>query len=597
MSKLYINITKIIHESDFKKIEKNGDQYVQLLKSFDMSIENSWQKRMDFKRPGLAPDGTKVLDVYFRLDDQNPSFDPADPNLFAVACASALSKVFKGENLLSCFFKKGSPECWVSVFPLDNRRLNPEKWLDQRHEDKFNFDITVYIEKFIRSEIAPDLFVTGESTGNSMKDLGYSDSLIKFQAPEYQEEDFKVLNYDTPETDTQIQTQMPYDKMREVTLEVLKFFTNGPEKTRYERALRGDDERPSDVIEAVKQHIRQNKKTYGEISDKDIDIIAKRLYNAMFQNYILDPLINDRNISDIKVLSPYDIRVKAKGNRFTSNLKFMDGNDYWRFIKGIAERSHLDIKSNAVNVFSDVDSNPNFRLRVNITTPYINSVRWPYLHIRKISKQKIGMDYLLKAQMLDEKIKDYLIYKARTGKGMIFTGKGASGKTTLMNCLLDYIPFNKSGLVIQESNELFSDVHPDLMFQTVQVNVGKGMPVYTLEDLARNGLLTDLDYFIIGEVKGAEAKYFINAADTGHRCWCSVHSPSSTDAIDKLADYVMYSTKYSKEEATYMLKDLGTVIFMKNFKVCEISEITGWDDEKKMLKYSLIYRRPGVMDI
>lgn len=108
------------------------------------------------------------------------------------------------------------------------------------------------------------------------------------------------------------------------------------------------------------------------------------------------------------------------------------------------------------------------------------------------------------------------------------------------------------------------------------------------------GLLTDLDYFIIGEVKGAEAKYFINAADTGHRCWCSVHSPSSTDAIDKLADYVMYETKYSKEEATYMLKDLGTVIFMQNFKVYEISEISGYDYKTKSLIYTPVYKRPVI---
>ena len=123
------------------------------------------------------------------------------------------------------------------------------------------------------------------------------------------------------------------------------------------------------------------------------------------------------------------------------------------------------------------------------------------------------------------------------------------------------------------------------------------------------GLLTDLDYFIIGEVKGAEAKYFINAADTGHRCWCSVHSPSSTDAIDKwcsvhspsstdaidkLADYVMCETKYSKEEATYMLKDLGTVIFMQNFKVYEISEISGYDYKTKSLIYTPVYKRPVI---
>lgn len=63
-------------------------------------------------------------------------------------------------------------------------------------------------------------------------------------------------------------------------------------------------------------------------------------------------------------------------------------------------------------------------------------------------------------------------------------------------------------------------------------------------------------------------------------------------AIDKLADYVMYETKYDKREAEYMLKDLGTVIFMKNFKVCEISELDGWDNTSQHIKYKQIYKRP-----
>lgn len=46
--------------------------------------------------------------------------------------------------------------------------------------------------------------------------------------------------------------------------------------------------------------------------------------------------------------------------------------------------------------------------------------------------------------------------------------------------------------VIQENEGLFSNKH----LNEIQ---------FDLKDLARNGLLTDLDYFIIGEIKGGEA--------------------------------------------------------------------------------------------
>ena len=119
---------------------------------------------------------------------------------------------------------------------------------------------------------------------------------------------------------------------------------------------------------------------------------------------------------------------------------------------------------------------------------------------------------------------------------------------------------------------------------------------YDLKELAKNGLLTDIDYFIIGEVKGEEAMYFINACDTGNKGWCSVHSPSSEEAINKLADYVMYASKYNRREALYMLKELQVVVFMKNFKVAEISEVDGWDEERQMLKFKTVFRRQDLVD-
>ena len=160
------------------------------------------------------------------------------------------------------------------------------------------------------------------------------------------------------------------------------------------------------------------------------------------------------------------------------------------------------------------------------------------------------MQQLIDAGMASEKTFEYLMNAAANRDGILFTGKGASGKTTMMNFLIDKIPHSYSGLVIQENEELFSD-HPDLMFQHTVMNRGEGKIQYDLKDLARNGLLVDLDYFIIGEIKGGEALYMLN-------------------------------------EAMQMLTHINTVVFMKNFKVAEIAEVVGWDDVNKKLIYKNI---------
>ena len=41
-----------------------------------------------------------------------------------------------------------------------------------------------------------------------------------------------------------------------------------------------------------------------------------------------------------------------------------------------------------------------------------------------------------------------------------------------------------------------------------------------------------------------------------------------------------------------MLKNLGTIVFMKDFKVTEISEISGYDDKTGHITYNLVYKRP-----
>ena len=300
-------------------------------------------------------------------------------------------------------------------------------------------------------------------------------------------------------------------------------------------------------------------------------------------------LIEDKDISDIRIINENNIRIKRLGKREGTNLKFKSKDEYIKFVNLIATKNRVNLSDlNASQIFTDKDTSPNFILRFAISTGFLNSTELPYVHIRKIPKNKVTIDKLIERKMLDEKTKEYLIDKAKNGTGLLFTGKGASGKTTLMNALLEEIPEDKSGLVIQESEELFSNKHPELMFQQIIMNRGEGKIQYNLGDLARQGLLMDLDYFIIGEIKGEEARYFLNAAYTGHKCWAYVHGMNSIEAIDKLTDYIKDATNYSKTDILKMLKYISPIVYMENYKVKEISEIIGWDEKEKQLIFKRI---------
>ena len=344
---------------------------------------------------------------------------------------------------------------------------------------------------------------------------------------------------------------------------------------------------------ASKDEVNEVLKRYLKSKKEDETIIDKVL--DKFETYIfrygeIDSLIKDETISDIKVLSYDNIRIKQLGKRKTSDIKFKTKEDFISFVNMIAVKNQINISNiNALQVVTDKTTYESDILRINISAPFVNSTSGYYVHIRKIPKKKKDLETLEKLGMFSAEEKEYLVEKIKKGCSIIFTGKGASGKSTLMNTLIDEIPFERSGLVIQESEELFSDIHPDMMFQCVKDSKGESKVKYTLKELAINGLLIDLDCFTIGEIKGGEALYFLNASYTGHSCYASVHGNSSTSALSKLADYVKYESDYTREEILSMLQEIDIVVFMKNFQVKEISETNGFDYDKKEIIYNKVF--------
>ena len=327
------------------------------------------------------------------------------------------------------------------------------------------------------------------------------------------------------------------------------------------------------------------------LNDKEAEELTDRFIKSIEGYQILEELINDESISDIKVLSFDNIRVKRNGKRESTNIKFKDNDEYKKFIKVVAATNEINLsRINAMQTFLDKDSNDKFRLRFNISTEYINSNDLPLLQIRKIPKKKYTKEQLIQLGLFTNEQNDYLIKKLEEGNLILFTGKGASGKTTMMNYLIDQISHQKSGLAIQENDELFSDTHPEMIFQHVVTNKGEGKIQYLLKDLAVNGLLIDLDWFIIGEIKGGEAMYLMVAANTGHQCMASVHGNSAIEAMDKLIDYMTWESRYSKEELCSMFKHMDiTIGYCKDFKLAEITNIKGYDEEKKEFKYHKVF--------
>lgn len=323
---------------------------------------------------------------------------------------------------------------------------------------------------------------------------------------------------------------------------------------------------------------------------EDRDYFMDKIKRALFSYYILIPLINDPQVSDIKVLAPDKINVKIDGIHYSvDGLKFVDADDFFTFTLGLMRRNGAK-PINGISKFTDTKFCDNYILRFDVTFPQINVSGFPVVHIRKMEKNKMMISDLIKAGMLDEKMAAYFKDKLRTSKGIVIAGPSACGKSKFLNALVEEIPFTEAGLAIQEADEIFAKNHPNIMCQHMYFGAN-GNVLAGMDKLGENGLVCDVKYFIIGEIKGAEARDFLRAANTGHICLCTVHTPSAEETIPRLADYVMRGTRYSMEEAERLLKDLEIIVYVDRFKIREITEVLGYDEEQKKLIYRTVYLR------
>ena len=336
----------------------------------------------------------------------------------------------------------------------------------------------------------------------------------------------------------------------------------------------------------VNQYIKDKMK----VSKEKKELVLKGFESFIWKYDIIDELIDDDEISDIKIYDWDHIRVKRLGKRETSEIKFRSEKHFKKFVEHTAMKNKVSISDqNAAQNFTDKYSSDKAILRFNITTGFINSNENYLLAIRKILKNKYTTEQLIEFGFFTQELVDYLKDRIVTGGGILIGGQGGSGKTIALNWLIDRIPHDKSGLCCQENEECFTKTHPDIAFQHTVANRGEGKIEYTLQDICRNGLLLDIDYFIIGEIKGAEALYLFNAVYTGAKGWATVHAASAEEAMKKLVDYIKYNSDYKQEDALQMLKHLDTIIFMKEFKISEVVEVLGWDNEKKDLIYKKVF--------
>ena len=324
--------------------------------------------------------------------------------------------------------------------------------------------------------------------------------------------------------------------------------------------------------------------------ENDVNVMLKRLRNALFEGYVLQPLIDDPDISDIKVVAPDDIRVRIRGKAYLSNASFLNNRDLCNFIHSIGLRNNREIFTRPFTRFVD-KFDENYRLRFSITMPRILQGNCPVMHIRKVPKKKPGIEELMRRGMLTPIVVEYLKDKAKTGRGVGFFGPPGSGKSTLLNEWIEFIPKCDECLCIQENDELFTE-QKGWIFKTPDLSYDEeGNPFgVTMDALGQMALVEGCNRFIVGEAKGGEMRSVASLLNTGCSVALTAHSNSARESLPRLADMVTTGSTFSMETAKNMISGFDVIVYMEKYKVREILENTGYNRQTDEFEYRTIYK-------
>lgn len=333
-----------------------------------------------------------------------------------------------------------------------------------------------------------------------------------------------------------------------------------------------------------------SKYSFNEI--EQIYNIIEDIFNKMFGYDILQKYIDNKDISDIRVVKYNRIYTKSKGIWKREDTKFESEEAFYDYVRYCILKNNSNINYDIPII---VVSDKKYNLRIEAGLPPVN-VFSPSIVIR-IHRNDVNINLeraFIVDDMIDANIYMLLNEAILNEKNIIICGKGGSGKTTLLKALINKIPDNMAITTNEETMELF--IEGKNVIQREILDNREESKKITLEKLTKHSLVMSNDVIIIGELKGSEALVFFDSIATGHMGITTVHSDSVYNTIDRLITLIKRDTKaqtYKEDFINQMLSNsINYIIFMKNYKVNEIAEVH-YDRQKRetIIKVILTYKK------
>jgi pilus assembly protein CpaF len=304
----------------------------------------------------------------------------------------------------------------------------------------------------------------------------------------------------------------------------------------------------------------------------------------------IEHLILDPDISEIMVNGPERVFIEKAGH-----LQAVPG------VKLTPESLNVAVKNIARRLGDDIseakpilDSRLPDGSRVAAVIPPC-SIYGVSLTIRKFNSHKFKMKDLIELGTVTDELARQLPQFVLQRKNILICGGTGSGKTTLANGLMQFIPNDERIVLIEDTAEIQIQKENVVRFEARREQ--NGLPAITIRDLLKATLRHRPDRIIVGEIRGGEAFDLLQLLNTGHSGTIStVHANSSAQGISRFTTCVLQSgieMPYAAIKAN-IAESLNIIIQIDRRPgyrfVSEVLEIQSYKPEQDRYELRNLYR-------
>jgi pilus assembly protein CpaF len=340
--------------------------------------------------------------------------------------------------------------------------------------------------------------------------------------------------------------------------------------------------------------MEQDRKVYLKPSQK-VEIL-ETLFNAMRRLDVLQPLIDDKSITEIMINGPENVFVEKDGRVERAPVRFSSEDKLRDVINHIVARVNRSI-----NEASPIcDARLSDGSRVNAVIPPL-ALQGPVLTIRKFPEKPMSIEQLIRYGSITKEVAVFLKKMIQAKYNVFVCGGTGSGKTTFLNALSNFIPKDERVITIEDSAELqIVTVDNIVKLETRNANTeGKGE--VSIRDLIKSSLRMRPERIVVGEVRGAEALDMLQAMNTGHDGSLSTgHANSTKDMISRLETMVLSGAGSLPLEAIrqQIASALDIIIHLSRLRdrsrrTLEIAEVVGYENGEIKLNPLFVFEEEG----